>query len=177
MKRVMCAVTAVLLVASCEVADIETPPVSVISKISGAVRLDVYAQSRSRGNPVPRFRGQDTVQIRTFGKLSDGGTGEITGVPCRLETSLFYADFTTPVNLVTPDYGPSSPALFVQCTHSDGRKASVTRTTINQTAAQRNAQGAGTGILGAIIIGAVNAARVDPAKDEFGYPAIRVNLK
>lgn len=136
----------------------------------------MYAQARARGNPVPRFRGQEIVQIRTQGKTSDG-FGEISGVPCSLDSGLYTANFTTPANVIVPDYGPNSPAIFVRCSHPDGRSGSATVNVYNFTAQQRSNAAIGTGVLGAIVIGAVNAASTDNETDEFKYPNIFVQIK
>lgn len=163
---------------ACEGAEITTPPVMITAKNpAGAVGIDVYARARARGNPVPRFRGQDTLNIRTRGKTADGGFAEITGISCTLNAGLYTAKFQTPANVVVPDYGPNSPALFTRCVHPDGRSGSATVNAYNFTAQQRNAGAAGGGILGAIIIGAVAAAPIDPERDEFRYPPISIRLK
>ncbi len=161
----------------CTQAEITQPPVLVTpNNAADAVGLDVYARPRSRGNPVPAFRGQNTVQVRTFGPTSDGGRAELSGVQCALDSGVYKATFATPANVVVPDYGPNSPALFVRCTHND-TSGSVTATTVNLTAQQRNASAAGTGLLGAIIIGAVNEANRDNLNDDFGYNPIVVQLR
>lgn len=166
-----------IALAGCETAEITTPPISVQPKTpSQAVGIDVYARARAQGNPVPRFRGQETVQVRTQGKTSNG-FGEITGIECLLDSGLYSARFQTPANINVPDYGPNSPALFVRCTHPDGRSGSATVNIYNFTSQQRSAAAVGTGVLGAIVIGAVNAASTDNETDEFKYPNITVQLK
>lgn len=161
----------------CTQAEITQPPITVTPNVArDAVGIDVYARPRSAGNPVPAFRGQNTVQIRTQGKLNDGGFGEISGVPCILDSGVYKAAFTTPANLIVPDYGPNSPALFVRCT-TDTTSGSITANVLNLTAQQRNASAAGTGLLGAIIIGAVNEANRDNLNDDFGYNPISVQLR
>ena len=60
---------ALLALTACAGAEITTPPVMSVPKVpANAVGVDVYAKDRARGNPVPRFRGQKTVQVRTRGK-------------------------------------------------------------------------------------------------------------
>lgn len=166
-----------IALAGCETAEITTPPISVRpTNPSAAVGIDVYAQARARGNPVPRFRGQETIEIRTQGKTSES-FGEISGLPCSLDSGLYTASFTTPANINVPDYGPNSPAIFVRCTHPDGRSGSTTVNSYNFTAQQRSNAAIGTGVLGAIVIGAVNAASTDNETDEFKYPNITVQIK
>lgn len=178
MKKPLALLAIASTMTACSVADIETPPIPITPNDSAAsIGIDVYGRARARGNPVPRFRGQNTVTVRTNGKQKDGGFGELVGTPCTVDSGLYKARFQTPANVVVPDYGPNSPALFVRCVYPDGRDASATVNAYNLTAQQRGAGAAGGGILGAIIVGAVNAAVTDPNKDEFAYPMITLQLK
>ncbi|MDG1068608.1 MAG: hypothetical protein P8P40_09595 [Sulfitobacter sp.] len=166
-----------LFVSACTQAEITTPPVQVVPKVAAnAVGLDVYAGPRKRGNPVPAFRGQETLPVRTHGVASDGSRKELSGVACTLDAGVYTASFTTPANVIVPDYGPNSPAIFVRCTHAD-QSGSTTVSAFNATTQQRMNGAAGGGILGIIIVGAVTAANVDNEKDEFKYPPIVVQLK
>ena len=175
MKRLLMGLPLLTLMA-CAGAEITTPPVNIVPKDPrAAVGLDVYGRARAAGNPVPRFRGQDTVQVRTWGQ-GEKGRSELSGVPCILDSGVYTAKFSTPANVVVPDYGPNSPALFVRC-ETETQSGSATVNTVNVTNQQRQAGAAGTGVLGAIIIGAVAAAQTNPDKDDFDYPMITVNLK
>jgi len=161
---------------ACTSAEITTPPVIITAKVpANAVGVDVYARDRQRGNPVPRFRGQHTVQVRSFAN-TDNGRSELSGVPCSLDSGLFSATFATPANVVVPDYGPASPALFVRCT-ADDKSGSITVSAFNYSAQQRTNGAGSTGILGAIIITAVAAANRNDETDEFRYPPLIVNLR
>lgn len=161
----------------CAQAQIDTPPIPVTpNDQAGAVGVDVYARARSQGNPVPSFRGQDTVQVRSFGTGEGGGRTELSGVPCELDSGLYTARFATPANIVVPDYGVNSPALFVRC-ETETQSGSSTVNVVNATAQERRSGAAGTGVIGAIIIGAVNAAATDNETDDFAYPAITVQLR
>ncbi|MEO7380397.1 MAG: hypothetical protein ABIV25_01515 [Paracoccaceae bacterium] len=164
-------------VSACTPMEVTTPPVMITPKIAAnASGIDVYARDRARGNPVPRFRGQKTVQIRTFGQGSDGSYGELSGVPCKIDAGVYTAAVYTPANLIVPDYGPSSPVVFVRCI-LDSRSGSATVSAYNATNAQRQASGDGLGLLGAIIIGAVAANQRDDNVDDFQYPLISIQLK
>ncbi|WP_298858372.1 hypothetical protein [uncultured Sulfitobacter sp.] len=163
--------------AACTPAEITTPPISVTPKnAANAVGLDVYAGPRRRGNPVPSFRGQETLPIRSAGVASDGQRKEISGVPCTLDAGVYSAKFTTPANLIVPDYGPNSPAIFIRCAYED-QSGSVTVNAFNATTQQRMSNAAAGGIIGVIIVGAVTAAKVDNEKDEFKYPAVTVQMR
>ena len=175
MKKLMGLAPLVVLM-GCAGAEITAPPVSVVPKDkSAAVGIDVYGRARAAGNPVPRFRGQETVQIRTWGQ-GDNGRSELTGVPCKLDSGVYEAQFVTPANLVVPDYVPNSPALFVRCETED-QSGSATVNVFNASNEQRKEGAIGTGVLGAIVIGAVAAAQNNSETDDFKYPPITVNLK
>jgi hypothetical protein len=166
-----------LILAACSAAEITTPPVQVVPKnAADAVGLDVYAGPRQRGNPVPRFRGQETVVIRASGIAPDGQRKELTGVPCTVDAGVYAARFSTPSNVIVPDYGPNSPAIFVRCTLGK-QSGSATINAFNATSQQRMNNAAAGGILGVIIVGAVNAAKEDPTKDEFKYPPLTAQLR
>lgn len=165
-----------LSMSACAPAQITTPPVMVVAKNpSSASGIDVYARDRARGNPVPSFRGQKTVQIRAMGKGADGTFGEFTGAQCLIDSGVYSVTIFTPANINVPDYGPSSPSLFVRCT-SGSQSGSMTVNAYNATNAQRQASAGGTGLLGAIIIGAIAAQQRNDAVDDFQYPAITVSM-
>ena len=173
MKKIMGICGALVVLAACKTVDITQPPIAVTpNNTRTAVGIDVYGKARAAGNPVPRFRAQKTVPIRTNGSREDESFGEIAGSTCKIVSGLCKASIVTPANIVVPDYGPNSPALFVSCTAPDGRTKTATVNAVNLPSQQRDASAAGTGLLGAIIIGAVNEARRDNEKDDFGYNPI-----
>lgn len=173
MKRIVSMVCVAALAAGCTVMDITQPPIPVTAKDTrGAIGLDVYGRARAAGNPVPRFRGQEILTVRTSGPREGQGHGEIPGSTCNLDAGVYSASFQTPANIIVPDYGPDSPAIYIACTAPDGRPKSATINAVNLTSQQRNASAAGTGLLGALVIGAVNEARRDNETDDFGYNPI-----
>lgn len=177
LKKLSLVVVSAIALTGCVGMEITTPPVMVTPTFSSnAVGIDVYARDRSRGNPVPRFRGQLTVPVRTQGKTSDGSFGELAGIPCTVDAGVYKASFLSPTNLIVPNYGPNSPAIFVRCVIND-LSGSKTVTAYNFSASQRASSAYGTGILGAIIIGAVAAAQLDDETDTFAYPPITVQVK
>lgn len=176
MKHTLKFAFALSLLGACSQLDIEKPPISVTPKNQAtAVGLDVYGAQRARGNPVPRFRGQDTVSVRTYGNREGDGYGEIGNANCNLDSGLYSANFTTPANIVVPDYGPNSPAIFVKC-QSGERTRSVTANAVNQTSQARASSAAGAGLLGVLVIGVVNEVKRDNETDDFGYNPIRIEL-
>ena len=171
------ATLAAITLSACAPAEITSHPISVTPKnASNAVGLDVYAGPRRRGNPVPAFRGQETLAIRATGAGSNGQRKELSGVPCTLDAGVYSAAFTTPAKLIVPDYGPNSPAIFIRCTHED-QSGSMTINAFNATTQQRMSTAAAGGIVGMIVVGAVTAARVDNEKDEFKYPPVMVQIR
>lgn len=177
MNRILRSILAAGVVFSCSPIEVTTPPTMVTPKVaSSAVGIDVYARDRARGNPVPAFRGQETVSIRANGTSADGSFGEVSGVPCTVDAGVYSATVTTPANIIVPDYGPSSPAIFVRCVTGD-KSGSATVSAYNATDQQRQSSAYGTGILGAIIIGAVAASQRDDNVDDFKYPPIAIQLK
>ena len=142
---------------------------------NGAVGMDVYAGARAAGNPVPRFRGQDIIEVRS---IVVGTTGEIAGASCTVDSGLYKAAFNSPANVIVPDYGSSSPALFFRCVGPNGVSGSKTVTAFNATQEGRSSSAtAEAGILGAIIVGAVSAANVNPESDSFDYPSVSINMQ
>lgn len=169
MKKLYSTAVVLALLASCSTVDIDKPPIMITPNNSAdSVGIDVYARQRARGNPVPSFRGQDTIQVRAFGNRSGGGYGEIQNAVCNLDSGLFTANFATPANIVVPDYGPNSPALFIRCEY-EGRTKSVTVNSANKTAQERSSTAASSGLLGMLIIGAVNESVRNNETDDFGY--------
>lgn len=162
---------------ACSQAEITQPPIPVTPKIAAnASGLDVYAGQRRRGAQVPQFRGQEIVQIRTWGTANGSSRAEAIGVGCLLDSGIYSASFKTPANVLVPDYGPNSPAIFVRCESAIG-SGSITVNATNKTAQERNASAAGTGLLGAIVIGAVNESRRNNETDDFGYNPIVIQLR
>lgn len=176
-KKMGMAVVVAVTTVACSQAEITQPPIPVTPTVAAnASGLDVYARQRSRGAQVPQFRGQEIVQIRTWGAVEGSNRSELIGVGCMLDSGVYAASFNTPANVLVPDYGPNSPALFVRCEHDSG-SGSVTVNAVNKTAQDRNASAAGAGLLGAIVIGAVNEARRNNETDDFGYNPITVQLR
>ncbi|WP_296424831.1 hypothetical protein [Yoonia sp.] len=165
-----------LLLTACTTVDISQPPIAVTpTNRATAIGLDVYGRDRARGATVPRFRGQELFEVRTFGNRNGDGYGEMTGASCNLDSGLYQATFTTPANILVPDYGPDSPAIFIQCA-IDGKTSSATVNAVNLTSQQRSQSAAGAGLLGALIIGAVNESKRNNETDDFGYNPIRINI-
>ena len=177
MKNRMIIAAAALSLAACAAPAIQTPPIPVTpTSQANAIGLDVYGRDRQRGGAVPRFRGQSTVEVRAFGQLEGKRYGELPGSACDLDSGVYKATFNAPANIVVPNYGPNSPAIFVKCSAGD-LSGSTTARVINMTSNERmNNAGAG-GLLGVVIVAAIDAAARDDETDTFGYNNIRVEME
>lgn len=169
--------TSFLLMAACAAPDIQSPPLPVTpTNQANAIGLDVYGRDRQRGASVPRFRGQTTVAVRAFGKLEDSRYGELPGATCTADSGVYKASFQAPANIVVPNYGPNSPAIFVKCS-AQTISGSTTANAVNLTSQQRMSGAGAGGLLGVVIVSAIDAAKRDDSKDAFGYSPIRVEMK
>lgn len=170
---------AMLGAAGCAEVDVTTPPVLVTPTVAGAEGIDIYAGARANGRSAPRFRGQETVTVRAVRRFAEGGA-EVAGPRCTLDSGVFEARFTTPARVVVPDYGPDSPDLFVRCTAGDlsgTASAEVFNATVQ--ARGRSSVGFSTGTNRSSSIGVrlLFGPRVDPDRDDFEYPDMRVVLR
>lgn len=118
--------------------EISTPPVRVSPKNPNqAYGLDVFAASRQRGDPAPEYRGEKLVTIRTRLNAEGPGTVEFSGARCRISSSMFTAEVTTPAQIVVPDYGRSSPVITAECRARD-RKATKSISVYNASQRRRD---------------------------------------
>ncbi|MFQ6547170.1 hypothetical protein AADZ90_004385 [Aestuariibius sp. 2305UL40-4] len=174
MKRLVISALALTALTACEQADITTPPVPVTAKNTSTARgLDVYAGLRRPGAVVPDFRGQTSVEIRAFDRTGGGNSGELTGIPCTIDNTLYQASITTPATIVVPNYGPQSPSFRVSCRYGD-REETVTAAIFNQTAANRQAAG---GAIGGFLGSLAASGIPDQEGDVYTYPEVTVNYR
>lgn len=159
--------------------DIETPPLKVTpNQVTEAKGLDVYALARERGNTdAPPFKGTALVEVRTnYTTKEDNKTKEFMGADCVLDGEGYKAEFKTPHKIQVPIYGQHSSPLFVQCSSTIG-KGNATSEIYNHTTAVRNQNSVNTGLIGMLIITAINSAREDPDTDHYRYKNVFISLK
>ena len=147
MKLKIIATLSISTLMSCNlVAEIQTPPVEVTKT----------ASFQSAG--IVGF-SDTTVRART---VQEGRSGtEMRNIPCELKSAGYFAKFTTPSIVNLPSYGEASPSIFVSCKYN-GKVATKTVKVHNFSQQQRTnkaqSSAAGGGLLGVILISAIDAA-------------------
>ncbi len=121
------------------------------------------------------LKGYHPMPVRAF-KARMSQKTEITGVPCDVIGSGFKARIRTPAAVNVPVYGLRSKAIYVKCSY-DGEELDKSYAAKNITENKAMANGANGGILGAIIVSAVVAARKNKEADEYGYSNIDMIFK
>jgi hypothetical protein len=121
---------------------------------------------------VPEFAGDQLVEVRTFQK-SDQGEVEMAGATCSLSASGFSASMTSPAKVRVPLYRGQSSTLAVTCQKPGFQKGMVTVAPFDQTRQSRLASGGSGGLLGVVVVAAIDAA-ADNSKNDWRYPVARV---
>ncbi len=134
------------LLTACTGMEITQPPVRAsLANPAGAQGLDVYAASRARGQSVPEFKGETLVTIRSFLDTEGPGTTEFAGARCRVFSSLYSAEITTPAEVVVPNFGKGSPVVTAEC-RANGRSATRSAAIVNESQRRRDEARSGVGI-------------------------------
>ena len=178
--KVVALIFMTLLLSACGVkySEIETPPLNITpTNVATSKGLDIYAAARTEDDTaVPRFRGTALVEIRTnFKEKAAKTTKEFIGADCVLNGQEYTAEFKTPQHVLVPIYGEHSAPLFVKC-NSDIGLGTQTSEIYNYTTAVRNQHAPSGGLLGVLIVTAINAAREDPESDQYKYQNIYIDL-
>jgi hypothetical protein len=176
--RKLIALGALLLLAGCA-KPLEVGSITEIKPPPGTQGADVYATRRAAGEKVPDFAGDQLMEVRTFATTSPdgGGTGdEFAGAQCKVSARDFSADVTTPAKVRVPVYRAQSSPLAVQCTKEGFQPKMTEVTAFNETKAGRYAAGGGGGLVGFLVVTAINAAS-DETTHDFKYPVARVNME
>jgi len=147
---------------------------------SGIQHGDMLAPQRAAGQDIPALKGNEIVTIRTYEYVNKGGAEfssrtEIDGVNCKLESDGYSASIKTPAEVRVPDYGYASRPISVSCNAAGYRTSFSNVTAINKSAEQRMASGSNGGLIGVVIMAAVNAGS-DQKKDDFAYPPVNVTM-
>lgn len=149
--------TALLALAACAGAEINQPPVQ-------------YTATK----PLNEI-STTTFTTRTFTRI-DGKRAEVSGVSCTFQGDGFKSSFTTPAVVIAPNMHMRTPAASVTCNYNGQSKTRVLMP-FNQTLAEINSGamsiGAGAGIVGVLVGGAVAAAQAsgrDASQDVYAYP-------
>jgi hypothetical protein len=156
------------------------------------------AQTQSFADFAPQ-RGSQIVEVRTFVTkalsqeelaAAENSTGEsdtsgvkpltdeveIGGATCVLRGDKFSAEIVTPAGVRVPLYGHRTGDLTLECAKEGFAPAVTVVSPYNKTFAERRANAASGGLLGALIIEVINAAS-DETNDVFEYPFTPVLMK
>jgi hypothetical protein len=170
------------LLAACQTSQLPITNIATVTpSVTGAEGVDVYAGKRRAGEAVPDFRGDQLVEVRSYGYEKSENSSrpkkvEFSGARCNLEGTGFMGNVTTPAKVRVPIYGNASSELAVRCV-ADGRQPVIqTARAYNKTKSDRLESGSNGGLLGVVFVAAVNAAS-DETKHVFLYPAINVQFK
>jgi hypothetical protein len=149
--------------------------VTDIRSTTGSRGIDVYEPKRRADASVPEFAGDQLVEVRTY-QNSGQGEQEMAGAACSLEAAGFSATMTSPAKVRVPLYRGQSSTLAVTCQKRGFQKRMVTVAPYDATRSTRLASGANGGLIGAVIVAAVDAA-ADNSKNDWRYPVARVVME
>jgi hypothetical protein len=124
---------------------------------------------------VPEFSGDQLVEVRTYQK-SDQGEVEMAGATCSLAATGFSATMTSPAKVRVPLYRNKSSTLAVPCQKPRFQKGMVKVAPFDETRRSRLASGSSGGLLGVVVVAAVDAA-ADNSKNDWRYPVARVVME
>ena len=100
----------------------------------------------------------------------------MAGAACSLAATGFSATMTSPAKVRVPLYRSQSSTLAVTCQMPGFQKRMVTVAPFDATRASRLASGSGGGLIGAVVVAAVDAA-ADNSKNDWRYPVARVVME
>ncbi|WP_049641258.1 hypothetical protein [Candidatus Rhodobacter oscarellae] len=102
---------------------------------------------------------------------------ELEAVPCRIDGTEFFAEFTAPATVNLPSYGPDSKSIRLSC-EVEGQKAEKVIAAENLSAAARQGNSVATAVLLSPIVGVAMAASAGKHKDgdAYGYKDIKLEL-
>ncbi len=149
--------------------------VTDIRSSTGSRGIDVYEPKRRTDASVPEFAGDQLVEVRTF-QNSDHGEVEMAGASCSLAATDFSATMTSPAKVRVPLYRGQSSTLAVTCQKPGFQKRMVTVAPYDATRQSRLASGANGGLIGAVVVAAVDAA-ADNTKNDWRYPVAKVVME
>lgn len=158
--KILCVGLCAVLVAGCNsTTEITNKPVDVAFKSNAAAQGIV---------------GYEPTPVRAYLK-SDGKKAELTGVPCQIEGSGYSAKLLTPSLVNLPDYRDKSRPVSVSCTY-DGKQATAQSLPYNATSENMMNNSSGGGLLGAIIVAGIDAAR-NKSNDDWSYHSASVEFE
>jgi len=175
MRKIL-AVALLLALAGCA-KPLEVGSITEIKPPPGTQGVDVYAGRRAAGEKVPEFAGDQIIEVRTFAKTGEDLAGEeFPGAACKVTARDFSAEITTPAKVRVPIYRAQSSPLAVQCTKDGYKPRMIEVAAFNETKASRYTAAGGGGLVGFLVVTAVNAAS-DETTHDFKYPVAQVMME
>ncbi len=154
---------------------LEVGRITEINAPPGSQGIDVYASRRIAGEKVPEFAGDQIVEVRTYARDDNGVREELAGASCALSARDFTANLTTPAKVRVPIYRAQSSPLSVRCEKAGFMPKLKDVGVFGETTATRLNNGASAGLIGFVVMAAVDAA-TDPATHDYKYPKIELEL-
>ena len=171
--------TGLVLLGGCCLGGCATPlavtTVTDIRSSTGSRGIDVYEPKRRTDASVPEYAGDQLVEVRTY-QNSGQGEEEMAGATCSLAATGFSATMTSPAKVRVPLYRGQSSTLAVTCQMPGFQKRMVTVAPFDATRASRLASGSGGGLIGAVVVAAVDAS-ADNSNNDWRYPVARVVME
>ena len=165
----------VVVLGGCAAPGLEVASVTEIRSTTGSRGIDVYEPKRRAGSSVPELAGDQLVEVRTY-KNTDEGEVELAGATCSLSATGFSASMRPPAKVRVPLYRGQSTTLAVTCEMPGYQKRMVTIAPYDATRASRLASSGSGGLIGVVVVAAVDAM-ADNSKNDWRYPLARVLLE
>jgi hypothetical protein len=173
--RRLCLLSVVVVLAGCAAPGLEVASVTQIRSTTGSSGIDVYEPKRRVGSTVPEFAGDQLVEVRTY-KSTEEGEIEVAGATCSLTATGFSASMRSPAKVRVPLYREKSSTLAVTCEMPGYQERMVTVAPYDATRASRLASSGSGGLIGVLVVAAVDAM-ADNSKNDWRYPLARVLLE
>jgi hypothetical protein len=164
-----------VVLGGCAAPALEVASVTEIRSSTGSRGIDVYEPKRRVDSAVPEFAGDQLVEVRTY-KDTEEGQVELAGATCSLSATGFSATMRTPAKVRVPLYREKSSTLAVTCEMPGYQKRMVTVAPFDATRASRLASSGSGGLIGVVVVAAVDAM-ADNSKNDWRYPLARVLLE
>jgi len=171
-----------MLLVGCQSTQLPVTNISAVTpSFEGAEGIDVYAGKRRNGETVPDLRGDQLIEVRSYEFQNSKNSSrkkkvEFVGARCSISGTGFEGNVTTPGKIRVPIYGHASSELAVRCV-ADGRQPAIQSVrAYNKTKTDRLNGASSSGVLGVVLIAAVNAAS-DETKHVFLYSPLNIEFR
>jgi hypothetical protein len=158
------------LIASGCAKPLEVGSITEIKSSTGSKSVDVHEPRRAAGQPgTPAFAGDQIVEVRTYSYVEGQGDVEFAGASCTLSAAEFTATMQSPAKVRVPLYRGQSSTLPVGCETPGFQRKMITVSPFDVTRQERMSGGASRGLLGLVVVTAIDAMS-DNSQNEWRYP-------